>query len=427
MDRTITSSNIKYYRLVQVTSLILIANLFLPFINLKEKAVSMSAFDIFLKSLQFFELFGDNKMLGIIIILTVLSPILTLLASLLALIIPKKPVLTISAFSYLFSALSATIVLFTVAKAVNGSGLLDTAFLVKYLGTGYWLFLILSYVGLTFAMLTIRVSPGYIVLTILSIIWLIPIAWVIMISFREEPGAYTSYFFPKKFTLNNYVVLLTDTSKFHYLKWFGNTLFVSVCSCLLTTLIVLSTSYTLSRLRFPGRKTFMNILLILGMFPGFMSMIAVYYILKGLGITQSLTALIMVYSGGAALSYYVAKGFFDTIPRALDEAAYIDGATKWYVFTRITIPLSKPIIIYTMLVAFIAPWCDYIFASVIMGDKYENYTIALGLYLMLDRTNITKWYTRFAAGAVLVSIPISILFIALQKYYTASITGSVKG
>ncbi|NLU53410.1 MAG: sugar ABC transporter permease [Clostridiaceae bacterium] len=276
-------------------------------------------------------------------------------------------------------------------------------------------------------MLTIRVSPGYIVLTILSIIWLIPIAWVIMISFREEPGAYTSYFFPKKFTLNNYVVLLTDTSKFHYLKWFGNTLFVSVCSCLLTTLIVLSTSYTLSRLRFPGRKTFMNILLILGMFPGFMSMIAVYYILKGLGITQSLTALIMVYSGGAALSYYVAKGFFDTIPRALDEAAYIDGATKWYVFTRITIPLSKPIIIYTMLVAFIAPWCDYIFASVIMGDKYENYTIALGLYLMLDRTNITKWYTRFAAGAVLVSIPISILFIALQKYYTASITGSVKG
>ncbi|HHW22202.1 MAG TPA: sugar ABC transporter permease [Clostridiaceae bacterium] len=276
-------------------------------------------------------------------------------------------------------------------------------------------------------MLTCRISPGYIVLTVLSVIWLVPIAWIVMISFRAEPGSYTSYFFPKKFTLDNYITLLTDNSQFHYVKWFINTTIVAAASCLLTSIIVLSTSYTLSRLRFKGRKRFMDILLVLGMFPGFMSMIAVYYILKGLGITQSLLALIMVYSGGAAMKYYIAKGFFDTIPKSLDEAAYIDGATKWYVFTRITIPLSKPIIMYTLLEAFMIPWADYIFASVIMGDKYENYTLALGLFLMLDRANIATWYTRFAAGAVLVSIPIAILFIALQKYYSASLTGSVKG
>jgi len=175
------------------------------------------------------------------------------------------------------------------------------------------------------------------------------------------------------------------------------------------------------------RKPFMNIALILGMFPGFMSMIAVYYILKGLNMTQSLLALILVYSGGAGLGFYIAKGFFDTIPKSIDEAAWLDGASKWQVFRKITIPLSKPIIIYTILTSFIAPWTDYIFVSVIMGDNYNNYTVALGLFKMLEREFITNWYTRFAAGAVIVSIPISILFIIMQKYYVEGVSGAVKG
>nr|WP_123609780.1 sugar ABC transporter permease [Mobilisporobacter senegalensis] len=270
-------------------------------------------------------------------------------------------------------------------------------------------------------------NPGYIILVIMGIIWVFPIAWIIMISFRLESGSYTSYFWPKEFTFKNYLVLLTDSSKFPYLKWFGNTLFVSVFSCALTTFIVLSTAFTLSRIRFSGRKLFMNIVLILGMFPGFMSMIAVYYILKGMNLTQSLIALILVYSSGAAMGYYIAKGFFDTIPKALDEAACIDGATKWQVFTRITIPISKPIIIYTVLTSFMSPWADFIFARVIMGDDYEHYTVALGLFTMLSRENIDTWYTRFAAGAVLISIPIAILFITLQKYYVEGLSGSVKG
>ncbi|MDE6847316.1 MAG: sugar ABC transporter permease [Lachnospiraceae bacterium] len=269
---------------------------------------------------------------------------------------------------------------------------------------------------------------SYVALIVLSIIWLVPIFWVVMTSFREEPGSYTSYFFPKSLTINNYVNLLTDNTQFYFMKWFGNTFFVAVCSCVISTFFVLAVSYTMSRMRFKMRKPLMNIAMILGMFPGFMSMIAVYYILKGLGITQSLLALIMVYSGGAGLGFFVAKGFFDTLPKALDEAALIDGATRLQIFTKITIPLSKPIIVYTVLTSFLGPWMDFIFASVIMGDNYDNYTVALGLFKMLEREFINDYYTQFAAGCVLVSIPIAALFISMQKYYVEGVSGgAVKG
>ena len=206
----------------------------------------------------------------------------------------------------------------------------------------------------------------YIILTVLGIIWILPILWVIMTSFREEAGSFTPYFFPKGYTVQNYIDLFTRNETFNFSRWFLNTLFVAVCSCILSTFYVLSVSYTMSRLRFRMRKPLMNIALILGMFPGFMSMIAVYYVLKAFGISQSLLALILVYSSGAGLSFYVAKGFFDTIPRALDEAAMLDGASRGLIFRKITLPMSKPIAIYTILTSFIAPLIDYIFAIVIM-------------------------------------------------------------
>ena len=173
----------------------------------------------------------------------------------------------------------------------------------------------------------------------------------------------------------------------------------------------------------------MNIILVLGMFPGFMSMIAVYYILKGLNLLSSpLVCLTLVYIAGAGLSYYIAKGFFDTIPRALDESAYLDGATKAQIFFKITLPLSKPIIVYTVLTSFIAPWVDYIFPSIICGSDYDSYTVALGMFRMLEREFIGTFYTQFAAGAVIVSIPIAGLFISMQKYYVEGVTGgAVKG
>jgi len=268
---------------------------------------------------------------------------------------------------------------------------------------------------------------AHLLLVILSVIWLFPVFWVVITSFNGDKLPFAPYFWPKKLTFDNYIKLFTDTSQFYYGKWFMNTLIVAIFSCILSTFYVLGISYSLSRLRFKMRKPFMNVALILGMFPGFMSMIAVYYILKGLNMTQSLLSLILVYSGGAGLGFYIAKGFFDTIPKSIDEAAWIDGATKWNVFTRITIPLSRPIIIYTILTSFITPWTDYIFVSVIMGDNYDKYTIALGLYKMLEKEFIRTWYTRFAAGAVVVSIPIALLFVLMQRFYAEGVSGAVKG
>jgi len=275
-----------------------------------------------------------------------------------------------------------------------------------------------------------RITNGFIhtILGILSFVWILPIFWLVLISFRKEPGSYTSYILPKSYTFDNYIKLFTDTSLFNYPRWFLNTLIVAVCTAAISTILVLMTSYALSRLRFKMRKPMMNIALILGMFPGFMAMIAIYHILKSFGLTQTLFALVLVYSGGAAMGYYISKGFFDTIPKAIDESAMLDGANKNTIFWKITLPLSKPIVIYTILMSFMGPWMDFIFVSVIMKDNYQNYTVALGLYRMLSRENIFMYFTRFAAGAVLIAIPISILFIYMQKFYVSGITGgSTKG
>ena len=266
----------------------------------------------------------------------------------------------------------------------------------------------------------------YVGLVILSIIWIFPIILLVIQSFNTGGvGKITN----GQWTLDNYIKLFdtNQNNEFRYLQWYGNTLLVACVCCVISTFFVLSVSYTMSRLRFKMRKTFMNIALILGMFPGFMSMIAVYHILGLFNLTESLVGLIMVYSGGAGLGFYVAKGFFDTIPKAIDEAAWIDGATKWQVFTKITVPLSKPIIIYTVLGSFNAPWVDFIFVSVLQRQAYDKYTVAYGLYTMVDIYHIATYYNQFCAGAVLVAIPLTILFICMQKYYTEGLSGAVKG
>ena len=135
----------------------------------------------------------------------------------------------------------------------------------------------------------------------------------------------------------------------------------------------------------------------------------------------------MVYSGGAGLVFFTAKGFFDTIPKTIDEAAFIDGATKWDVFRLITIPLSKPIIVITLLNSFMAPWIDYIFAKVILGQDRQYYTIAIGLWTMLEKEFVEYYYTQFFAGCVIISIPISIIFLISQRFYVEGISGAVKG
>lgn len=270
----------------------------------------------------------------------------------------------------------------------------------------------------------------HVLLAVLAFIWVLPIFWVVLTSFRKQPGSYVTTFFPAEYTLNNYVKLFTDTSILNFPQMFWNTFIIGVCCCVISTVFVISVAYCMSRMRFKMRKPFMNIAMILGLFPSFMSMVAVYYILKAIGLAEGSMiriALIVVFSAGSGAGFYVAKGFFDTIPKSLDEAAIIDGATRWQVFTKVVAPLSKPIIVYTILTSFMGPWLDFIFAKVICRADAKYYTVSIGLWKMLEKEYIDSWYTCFAAGAVVVSIPIAILFLLTQKFYVDGMSGAVKG
>lgn len=269
----------------------------------------------------------------------------------------------------------------------------------------------------------------YGILITLGVLWVLPIFYLVYTAFRETPSTgIINTLFPDNLRLGigNFSRLFSDTM---FSKWLGNTILVAVCSCVLTTVFILMVSYALSRLRFRFRKPIMNVLLVLGMFPGFMSMIAVYFILKAMNLTNSLLALILVYSGSAALSYYICKGFFDTIPKAMEEAAILDGASQPVVFMNIILPLAKPIIVYTVLTSFIAPWCDFIFVNTIISDR-NKYTVSLGLYKMInaEKNSFNDNFTVFCAGAFVVGAIIVTLFMSMQRYYVEGVTsGAVKG
>ena len=275
---------------------------------------------------------------------------------------------------------------------------------------------------------------SYATLIILTIVWLYPILWIFLNSIRVEYnssnqliGIVVSHYFPKSIGLENFRRLFQETL---FPRWFINTLMVSSVSFVLSTLLTLSVAYVMSKLQFNARKKFLSIAIILGLFPGFMSMIAIYYILKALQLTQTLFALRLVYSAGAGLGFYVAKGFFDIIPNSLLESARLDGATNSQIFAKIVLPLSKPIIIYTALLAFIGPWMDFIFARVILGEtNRELHTVAVGLYYMIYGERVdSNVFTLFTAGCVVVAIPIVTLFLSMQKYYIEGVTaGAVKG
>ena len=269
----------------------------------------------------------------------------------------------------------------------------------------------------------------YAVLGVLGIVWVLPIIYLVYTAFRETPSTgIINTLIPNNLRLGfgNFTKLFGETM---FLTWLGNTLLVAVSSCALTTAFILMVSYALSKLRFKLRRPIMNVLLVLGMFPGFMSMIAIYFILKAMGLTNSLLALILVYSGRAALSYYICKGFFDTVPRAMEEAAILDGASQWMVFLKIILPMAKPIIVYTVLTSFISPWCDFIFVNTIISDR-EKYTVSLGLYKMInaEKNSFNDNFTVFCAGAFVVGGIIVTLFMSMQRYYVEGVTaGAVKG
>ena len=273
----------------------------------------------------------------------------------------------------------------------------------------------------------------YVLLVVISIIWLFPFFGLIMQSFRSynpavEYGGMVDYIIPKTFSLDNYRFLFSGETNF--LLWYKNTLIIAVFVSIGQTIVVLCVSYALSRMRFKGRELLMRFWLILGMFPGFLTMICLYFLLKQFGLTQAgaVPGLILISVASSGMGYYVCKGYFDTIPKALDEAARIDGASRARIFFILTIPMAKPIIIYTALVAFMAPWCDYVFASYVAFGYDKSYNVAVAMQRWVWTNDYQGYFTRFCAGGVLVAIPVTILFIFLQKYYVEGVTGgAVKG
>ena len=267
----------------------------------------------------------------------------------------------------------------------------------------------------------------YIVLIAMTVIWLFPFFGIVMESFRVETAMQQSYLIPKQFGLDNYVRLFNETD---FLIWFKNTAIMGVATAVLQTVFVLSMSYVLSRLRFKGRKGLMNLMLILGMFPGFLTLILIYKVFADLGLTgaNAPIGLIIVYCASSGMGYYVSKGFFDTIPTSLDEAARVDGATRWQVFYKVIMPLSKPIVIYTILMGFMAPWGDFMQASYIIHENSAGMNVAVGVYEWMSKTMVNTNYTMFCAAGVIVAIPVTTVFLMLQKYYVEGVTGgAVKG
>ena len=271
----------------------------------------------------------------------------------------------------------------------------------------------------------------YIILILMSVIWLFPFFCIVLESFRCESTWQVGYIIPKQWGFDNYIKLFTKTDAIDFKRWFLNTFIIGLFCAIIQTIMVLSVSYALSRLRFKGRKLFMNMVLILGMFPGFLTLIILYKVLSWLGLTgtNAVPGLILVYTASSGMGYYISKGFFDTIPRSLDEAARVDGATRFQVFLKVIMPLAKPIVIYTILTAFMAPWGDFMFAKYIVHNSSEGMNVAVGLQKIISTpSSLSSNYTTFCAGGVVVSIPITILFMCLQKYYVEGVTGgAVKG
>lgn len=280
----------------------------------------------------------------------------------------------------------------------------------------------------------------YIILILMCIVWMIPFVLIFIQSLNVDwkiaaeaagteryGGGIVNYVFPTHWGFDNYINLFTHSQ---FLNWYILTFVVALVTAVVQTFMVLTMAYTLSRLRFKGRKFLMNFMLILGMFPGFLTMIVLYSVLRDIGLTKQGTigGLILVYCASSGMGYYVSKGFFDTVPKALDEAARVDGASRLQVMTKVILPLSKPIVIYTVLTAFMGPWADFMFARYISLGDDAHYNVAVGLQQFLDLDQIGSSYTLFCAGGVIVAIPVTILFMCLQRYYVEGVTGgAVKG
>lgn len=282
----------------------------------------------------------------------------------------------------------------------------------------------------------------YTILTVISLIWILPFIYLVLQSFAKTYSP--QVLIPTEWTLDNYRALFDPNFEmifnnqpmvfaqvYPFGRWLLNTVMIALVVSVLQTVLTLMSAYAFSRLNFGFRKKYMKLILIIGMFPGFLGMIITFYILKQVNLSTGvpgLFGLVLVYISGSVMNYYVSKGFFDTISKSLDEAAMIDGANKNTIFWRVIMPLSKPIVVYTILLAFTAPWGDYMFASVIAAGDSSLFNVAVGLQQLLTKESGVSGFPIFCAAGVIVSIPIMTLFFFLQGYYVEGVTGgAVKG
>lgn len=258
---------------------------------------------------------------------------------------------------------------------------------------------------------TIKAVMVYAIVLLISFIFAFPCIWLILSSFNANGSLLTlDGFFPESYSFDTFKTLFTEKVEHDYMTWFGNTLFVAGISCVISTVLVLAVSYTMSRYRFKSRKQMMKVTLLLNIFPNFMNMTALFVIMTQFDLINNLWGLILLYSSGATMGFLVQKGFFDTIPSTIYDAATLDGATDLRVFVSITLPLSKPMIVYTALTAFVWPWSDFMLPKLLLPDK-SQWTVAIGLN-WLDESK----FSIFAAGSVFIAVPIVALYIALSKY-----------
>ena len=269
-------------------------------------------------------------------------------------------------------------------------------------------------------------SVLHIFFIVLCFATLVPILYALSVSLNAENSLLSSdfRFIPKQFTLDNYKAVFTEQS---VMLWFKNSMILAVCTVIISLGAAIPAAYVFSRKRFAGRGAILEILLLLYSFPSVLSMFASYKLLSPLGLVNSRIGLILVYTGTMAVfGLWNMKGYFDTIPIEIEEAASIDGAGSFQLVTKIVLPLAKPSILVTAVMILIYVWNEYLFAITFMTGA-ENYTLAAGLY-SLQATEISGSWPVFAAASLVVSAPILIIFFAVQRHMTSGLTaGGVKG
>lgn len=272
----------------------------------------------------------------------------------------------------------------------------------------------------------LRLTISYLIIAVMSAIVLYPLLWVLGSSFNPGDSLSGSSMFPDNPTTKHYEFLF-NLDKSNYLLWYWNSMKISLLTMIFSVILVSFTAYSFSRYRFVGRKNGLMTFLILQMIPNFAALIAIFVLANRLGLIDTHFGLILFYVGGQLpMSTWLMKGYLDTIPKDLDESARMDGAGHFRIFIQIIMPLAKPIISVVGLFAFIAPLGDFIIARILLRSN-EQFTLAVGLYDLVAK-QFGNSFTTFAAGSVLVAVPIAILFLAFQKYFVSGLTaGGTKG